>query len=221
MKRNQFLKATAALAGASLLPDLSIAAGPKKKPLRFAFLSDFHIKPGKVPEEGTAKALHHVQRLDDRVDFIINGGDAIMDALDADRAKTQVQFDLFKKSLKQENSLPIHHCIGNHDVWGWFIKQNRPENEHGYGKVWVVEEFEMPRRYYSLPKDAGILSCSTVRSSTPPVAILQNWMMNNWIGLKKNCSRYLPPRISAWYRIFPSSLFVPVYFLIKQKPMAT
>jgi 3',5'-cyclic-AMP phosphodiesterase len=152
MKRHEFLKASAALAGTSLLPGLAIAHEPKKKPLRFAFLSDFHIKPGKIPEAGTAQAFHHVQLLKDKVDFIINGGDAIMDALDADRAKTQTQFDLFKTALKQENSLPVYHCIGNHDVWGWFIKANRPETEHGYGKVWVVEEFNMPRRYYSFTR---------------------------------------------------------------------
>jgi Icc protein len=152
MKRNQFLKASAAIAGAALLPDLAIASEPKKKPLRFAFMSDFHIKPGKVQEEGTAKALHHVQLLNDKPEFIINGGDAIMDALAVDKVKTKEQFDLFNTALKQENSLPIYHCIGNHDVWGWFIKENRPEKDPGYGKAWVVEEFNMPKRYYSFTK---------------------------------------------------------------------
>jgi Icc protein len=152
MKRNQFLKASAAIAGAALLPDLAIASEPKKKPLRFAFMSDFHIKPGKVQEEGAAKALHHVQLLNDKPEFIINGGDAIMDALAVDKVKTKEQFDLFNTALKQENSLPIYHCIGNHDVWGWFIKENRPEKDPGYGKAWVVEEFNMPKRYYSFTK---------------------------------------------------------------------
>lgn len=152
MKRSQFLKTSAAIAGSSLLPALSFAEESKKKPIRFAHLSDIHLKPGLIPETGMAKAFQHAQQLKTKVDFIINGGDAIMDALDADKQKTQEQFDLFNNLLKKENSLPIYHCIGNHDVWGWFIKQDRPEQDKLYGKQWVVENFNMPRRFYSFTK---------------------------------------------------------------------
>lgn len=153
MKRKSFLQASAAIAGASLLPSLSFAADDKKKPLRFAHLTDIHVKPGAIPEAGMAKALQHVQQLNPKVDFIINGGDSIMDALDADKQKTQTQWDLFKNILKKENSLPIWHTIGNHDVWGWFIKENKPEADRLYGKVWVVETLEMKNRYYSFTKN--------------------------------------------------------------------
>lgn len=152
MKRSQFLKTSAAIAGSSLLPVLSFAEESKKKPIRFAHLSDIHLKPGLIPEAGMAKAFQHAQQLKTKVDFIINGGDAIMDALDADKQKTKEQFDLFNSLLKKENSLPIYHCIGNHDVWGWFIKQDRPEQDRLYGKQWVVENFNMPRRFYSFTK---------------------------------------------------------------------
>ncbi len=96
-----------------------------------------------------AKALQHVQRLNQKVDFIINGGDAIMDALEASKANTQLQWNLFKNILLKENSLPIYHTIGNHDVWGWFVKQDKPDNDRLYGKTWVVETLEMKNRYYS------------------------------------------------------------------------
>jgi 3',5'-cyclic AMP phosphodiesterase CpdA len=154
MKRTEFLKTSAAIAGSALLPSLSFAKDiTKKKPLRFAHITDIHVKPGIAPESGMAKALHHVQQLKPGVDFIINGGDSIMDSLDADKQKTQIQWDLFKGILQKENSLPIYHCIGNHDVWGWFIKENRPEQDKLYGKVWVVETLEMKKRYYSFTKD--------------------------------------------------------------------
>ena len=152
MKRSNFLKTTAALAGSTLLPDLSFAAG-RKKTIRFAHLTDIHVKPGAIPETGMTKALQHVQQLRQGVDFIINGGDAIMDALDASKEKTKEQFDLFKSILQKENRLPIYHCIGNHDVWGWFIKENKPEQDRLYGKTWVVEEFNMTHRYYSFTRD--------------------------------------------------------------------
>ena len=152
MKRKKFLQRSAAVIGSGLLPSFAFADETGKKPLRFAHLTDMHLKPGLIPEAGTAKALHHVQQLNPEVDFIINGGDAIMDALGADKQNTEIQWNLFKGTLHRENSLPVYHCIGNHDIWGWFIKQERPENDRLYGKVWVVETLEMKNRYYSFTK---------------------------------------------------------------------
>ena len=152
MKRKKFLQRSAAVIGSSLLPSFAFAKETGKKSLRFAHLTDMHLKPGLIPETGTAKALHHVQQLKPKVDFIINGGDAIMDSLGADKQNTEIQWNLFKGTLQRENSLPVYHCIGNHDIWGWFIKQDRPENDRLYGKVWVVETLEMKNRYYSFTK---------------------------------------------------------------------
>jgi len=148
MKRKAFLQTSAAVIGSSLLPSLSFAEDGKKKPLRFAHLTDIHVKPGLIPETGMSKALQHVQGLKQPIDFIINGGDSIMDALEASKEKTQTQWDLFKNILQKENSLPVYHTIGNHDVWGWFIKGEKPDNDKLYGKQWVQDILEM-KRYYS------------------------------------------------------------------------
>jgi 3',5'-cyclic-AMP phosphodiesterase len=152
MKRIEFLQNTAAIAGASLLPNIGFAENSKPGKIRFAYLTDIHVKPDLTAETGMAKAFQHVQSLKSKVDFIINGGDSIMDSLDADKQKTQIQWDLFHSILKKENSLPIYHCIGNHDVWGWFIKNDKPEADKLYGKHWVVETLEMSKRYYSFTK---------------------------------------------------------------------
>lgn len=151
MQRRKFIRnSSIGLASGLLLPASPELGIPARKPLvRLAHLTDIHVKPGSVPETGMAKALQHVQQLKPKVDFIINGGDAIMDALEADKQKTQIQFDLFKTILKNENDLPIHHCIGNHDTWGWFIKNKANEDQDRlYGKTWVVETFGMPGRHY-------------------------------------------------------------------------
>lgn len=157
MKRKTFLQTSAAVIGGSLLPSLSFAGSssgsePKKKAIRFAHLTDIHVKPGIIPETGMAKAFQHVQQLNKKVDFVINGGDAIMDALEADKQRTETQWKLFKSILQKENSLPVYHVIGNHDVWGWFIKNEKPESDRLYGKVWAVETLEMKKRYYSFSK---------------------------------------------------------------------
>ncbi len=153
MDRSTFVKNTAAVIGGSLLPALSFG-GENNKPgkTRFAFLTDIHVRPGLTEETGMARALHHAQSLKPKVDFIINGGDSIMDSLNADKQKTQTQWDLYNGILKKENSLPVYHCIGNHDVWGWFIKNDKPEADKLYGKQWAVETLQLPKRYYSFSK---------------------------------------------------------------------
>jgi len=160
MKRSSFLQNTAAVIGGSLVPSISFAKEKKKSKIRFAYLTDIHVKPDATAEAGMARALHHTQSLKPGVDFIINGGDSIMDSLEADKQRTQTQWDLFHSILEKENSLPVYHCIGNHDVWGWFIKNDLPAGQAGkpdadklYGKVWVVETLRMPKRYYSFTKN--------------------------------------------------------------------
>ena len=148
MRRKTFLRTSAAVIGSAFLPTVSSAQQQKRTSLRFAHITDIHVKPGEIPETGMAKALHHVQKLHPKVEFIINGGDSIMDALEADKQATYTQWNLFKTILKKENSLPINHCIGNHDIWGWFLKANS-DNDKLYGKAWVKETLEMENRYYS------------------------------------------------------------------------
>ena len=153
MKRRDFIGNSAGLGAVVLTnPSAILTTQIKKPPIRVAHLTDIHIKPGKDIEASVAKAMHHAQILVPEIDFIINGGDSIMDSLEADKDKTQIQWDLFTSILKKEISLPVYHCIGNHDIWGWFIKENKPENERQYGKVWVVETLQMKKRYYSFSK---------------------------------------------------------------------
>src|SRR5215212_3404387 len=94
MKRKSFLQSTAALVAGSLISTESFANTSSKKVVRFAHLTDIHLKAGSIPESGMVKAFHKAQNLKPGVDFIINGGDIIMDALEADKAKTQAQWDL-------------------------------------------------------------------------------------------------------------------------------
>ncbi len=158
MKRSTFLKTSASvLAGSSIIPAAfgsgsGLITSGKSKPIRFAHLTDIHLKAGLIPESGMAKAFQYAQRQKPAIDFIVNGGDSIMDSLEADKEKTRTQWELFHKTLKNENSSTIYHCIGNHDVWGWFVKENKPDQDKLYGKVWVVETLELKNRFYSFSK---------------------------------------------------------------------
>lgn len=154
MHRRDFLHSAGVSITALNLPAISnFDASPnKKKAVRFAHLTDIHVKPEKVAESGMAEALHHVQSSRNKVDFIINGGDSIWDALKEEKSKTQELFSLFNNILKNENSLPVYHCIGNHDVWGWMANEETLKQDRLYGKVWVVEALHLPARYYRISK---------------------------------------------------------------------
>lgn len=148
MERKSFIVNTAAAFAAGLLPATNANAATNKLNFSVAFMSDVHVLPGTVPENGMAKALLHINHKKNKFDFIVNGGDAIMDSLKADKEYTAVQWNLYKKILAQNNNLPIHHTIGNHDIWGWFLPEP-PVADPLYAKKWVVETLKMPNRFYS------------------------------------------------------------------------
>jgi 3',5'-cyclic AMP phosphodiesterase CpdA len=120
----------------------------RKKVLRIAHLTDVHVQPEQGAPHGMARALQHAQNLADKPDVIFNGGDSIMDALGADKARTKTQWQVWQSVLRNECSLPIEHCIGNHDVWGWELK-NKIAPDKLYGKQWALEEFALASRYRS------------------------------------------------------------------------
>lgn len=154
MNRRKFLRNSSLLAmGSTMVSSATMAAetdqAAKKEILRVAFLSDVHVKPNEAAEEGMTKAFRHVNALKKRPDFILNGGDAIMDAMAADKQKTQAQWDVWSRILKAENRLPIYHVIGNHDAWGWQVKDAAVKTDPLYNKGWAVKQHGMPGRYYS------------------------------------------------------------------------
>jgi 3',5'-cyclic AMP phosphodiesterase CpdA len=64
--------------------------------------------------------------------------------------RTTLQWNLFKSVMKQECSLPVKSCIGNHDTWGWNkAKSKTTGDEPLWGKNRAVHELGLPNRYYS------------------------------------------------------------------------
>ena len=88
MQRRKFLQNISLLAAASTLSSISISATEKKNKFTIAFISDIHVKQSEVAEAGMRKALRDINKMKRQPDFIINGGDSIMDALAADKDKT-------------------------------------------------------------------------------------------------------------------------------------
>ncbi|CAN5794657.1 hypothetical protein BH11PLA1_BH11PLA1_23550 [soil metagenome] len=135
----------AALAGATILP----AAG-KKRVARIAHLTDVHVQPERHAGEGLAACLAHVQALPDRPTCIVTGGDLVMESFEATDARTQLQWELFTKTMRDHCGLPCFHSLGNHDIWGWNKgKSGTKGDEPKWGKVRAVETLGMPGRYHA------------------------------------------------------------------------
>jgi len=124
---------------------------PSAKPvLRFAHMPDIHVQPESGADKGLTTALHHAQNLPDPPQMIITGGDTIFDSFAADRLRTEALWKLFHKIVREDCSLPVKSCIGNHDVWGWDKKSSKTTgNEPLWGKEKAVHELNIPNRYYS------------------------------------------------------------------------
>jgi len=122
----------------------------RKRSLRLAHLTDIHVQPELAAADGMAAAVKHVQALDDPPQLIVTGGDMVMDVLGVDATRSKTQWDLWHKVLKDQCSLPIKSCIGNHDVWGWNkIASKTTGQEPGWGKQQAIDHFHLPERYYA------------------------------------------------------------------------
>ncbi len=158
ISRREMLKVTAA--GAALAGMGFPAAGAageglasrrpdRKRVLRVAHLTDAHIQPERKAAEGVAACLRHVQS-EHRPDLIMTGGDLIMDSFGADEARTKLQWELWSRILKGECSIPVRHCLGNHDIWGWNKKKSGTTGgEPLWGKKRALDQLGLDRSYYS------------------------------------------------------------------------
>jgi len=117
----------------------------RKRNLRIAHITDIHLQPEKDAAKKFTKCLHHLQNQKDKPDIIFSGGDTIMDALDKDRSRVEIQWNLWHSIIKDECSLKIEYCIGNHDVWGYEKAKSEPD----YGKKYATEMMKLNNRFRS------------------------------------------------------------------------
>ncbi len=160
LSRRDWLKLTSGAAISLSLGGVTAAGQPapksspppsmpgRKRVLRIGHLTDIHVQPERAAGEGMAVCLRHLQALADPPDLILTGGDSIMDSFEAGEARTRTQWQLWQKLLRDECSLPIEHCIGNHDVWGWDkAASGTTGKEPNYGKKWAMEVMGLERPY--------------------------------------------------------------------------
>lgn len=145
MSRRDWLKTAAVLSCLTLPKSLHAVAPARQRMTRIAYLGDVHLMPRRRPMNGLADCLHHIQNQSDRPTLILNGGDTIMDSVSRSRRDTRRQWEAWQTVMRAECSLPVQHCLGNHDVWAHGESINDPMA----GKKWAQEQLQFSYRYRS------------------------------------------------------------------------
>ena len=141
------LAAGGTLLGGRFTPAAEAAA---PRPIRVAHLTDMHVQPERRAGEGFAAALESLKQHDPA--FIITGGDHVMEAAARPRERAKLEYDLYDRVLAEHTKLQTYPVIGNHDVWGWGLK-DAPKADVDYGKAMAIDRLKLKSPHYSF--DAG------------------------------------------------------------------
>jgi len=158
-RRKLLASAGAGAALAALSGEFSRAAQPealwdrantaRRRSVRLAHLSDIHVQPELDAAAGFTACLRHMQAQSDTPQLILNTGDSVMDVMRQDRPRSELQWELWKKILRDECKMPMYSVLGNHDIWGWHAKSGTTGDEAGWGKAMALEALAMEKPYWS------------------------------------------------------------------------
>ena len=159
--RRKFLKTLAAAGAAAAFPGIPLlnrgiangianaATAAKSQPAAesfdFAFFTDTHIQPELDAAHGCQMAFAKIATA--KPEFAICGGDLVFDALGVNRTRADMLFDLYQRT-EAAIQAPLHHAIGNHDLYGILTKSGATPTDPGYGKK-LFEDRIGARTYYS------------------------------------------------------------------------
>lgn len=146
IQRRTALKGISAALAAPLFGDKILSAD--KPVLRVAHITDVHLKNDLGAPEKFAKCLRHIQNQNPKVDLVLNGGDIVFDMNKENLSAIDAQWALWHKIVKQESSLPMHYCLGNHDVWWYENTKDQPI----YGKQYALNQLQLTSPYHSFVK---------------------------------------------------------------------
>jgi Icc protein len=109
-----------------------------------AFLTDIHLQPEAHAVEGFSQALDTVNRL--KPDFIITGGDLIMDALEQSYGHADSLYDLYMEMM-DKSKVKIYNTMGNHEIYGIYKNSGADPAHVEYGEK--MFEKRLGKSYYS------------------------------------------------------------------------
>src|SRR5688572_30729667 len=107
VSRREAIAASLLAAGGVMLGGSPVAGAQRAKPVRIAHLTDMHVQPERRAGEGYAAALQSLAKLDPAPDFLVTGGDHVMDATKQPLDRATVQWDLYQRVLAENTKIPV------------------------------------------------------------------------------------------------------------------
>lgn len=117
---------------------------PDSNNFSFVFMTDIHLEPERRATEGLLQAIDTINKLNP--DFVLTGGDNIMDALGQKQSRADSLYSLFKTTIKNLK-MPVYYTLGNHEVFGLYKESGISPDNKMYGKK--MYEKRLGKRYYS------------------------------------------------------------------------
>ena len=144
MKRITFLLIITGI----LLLNFQLFAGEKdtkkNENFSFIFMTDIHVAPERNATGGFLKAIETVNKL--KPDFVLTGGDNIMDALGQSYSRADSLYNLYEETVKNLK-MPVYNTMGNHEIFGLYTQSGINSDHPEYGKK--LYEERLAKRYYS------------------------------------------------------------------------
>ncbi len=125
---------------------LFVSCTERQTGFRFVFMTDIHVQPELSANEGLAAATDKVNELSP--DFVITGGDLIMDALGQTFERADSLYDMYI-DLSQGFDMPLYNTIGNHEVFGLYEESGISPQHGQYGKAMFLDRMNYEKTYYS------------------------------------------------------------------------
>jgi 3',5'-cyclic AMP phosphodiesterase CpdA len=110
----------------------------------FVFMTDIHITPELNAVPGFMQAITAANDL--HPDFIITGGDLIMDALGQKYSTADSLYNLYIQT-SENFKMPVYNTMGNHEIYGIYSKSGADSNDPEYGEK--MFEKRLGKSYYS------------------------------------------------------------------------
>jgi len=117
---------------------------PKEEGFSFVFMTDIHLQPERNAPEGFKQAIDTVNEL--KPDFVITGGDLIMDALGQSYGRADSLYKLYADVAKNFN-MPVYNTMGNHEIYGIYEKSGAEITHPEYGEK--MFEVRFGKSYYA------------------------------------------------------------------------
>ncbi len=174
--RRELIGRGARLGAGALAAALPAPAGAREEVARaaggsFTFLhyTDIHIEPELHATQGFAKAVDAMKRAAPGAAFALCGGDLVFDANAVPLARASHLYDLYEEQ-SHRLGLPIHHCLGNHDIFGLdSVKSGVPSDDPRAGKALFQERTGLTKTFYSFNHGGWhFVVLDTVQITTSP-----------------------------------------------------